>query len=183
MKNKHTISYTSSILSAILFVMLPYFLPAQFVGKDWSTTIGGVSSESFHDALELSNGQIVSVGVADSGKKGGKDGLVVISDFFTGETVNKVFVGGKKEDVIQKVIQHWDGTLLLAGHTASKGKSSQEAWLMNMDMNGNVLWEKTFGSTKSDAFTAIGITKTGKIAVAGKICLLYTSDLPTICSV
>lgn len=170
MRNKYTISYIPSILLAILLVVtLPQFLVGQFIGKDWSNTISSASNESFHDILEMSNGQLVSVGEASPGKKGGKDGIVVISDFFTGQTINKIFLGGKKDDVIQKVVQHWDGSLLLAGHTSSQGKLSREAWLINVDVNGKVLWEKTFGSTKEDAFTAIGITKTGKIAVAGKM--------------
>lgn len=142
-------------------------LQGQFLGKDWSNTIEGASDKTFHEVLEVSNGQIVAVGEVDHGKKGGKDGILVIANCYTGETIQKIFLGGKKDDVIKKVVQHWDGSLLLAGYTSSKG-NSQEAWLINVDMQGNVLWEKIYGSTKSDHFAAIGITKMGKIVAVGK---------------
>ncbi len=144
------------------------FLQGQFGGTDWSNTLGGNGNETIEDVLELSNNQIVSVGKTTAGDKGGIDGLVVISDFFSGQTLQKIFLGGQKEDVIQKVVQHWDGSLVLAGYTSSKGKYSQEAWLINITTDGTVLWEKTYGSTKRDNFSAIGINKAGQIVAAGK---------------
>jgi len=39
---------------------------------------------------------------------------------------------------------------------------------VNIDAAGNVLWERTYGSTKSDEFTAVAITATGKIVAVGK---------------
>ena len=167
MKKNSTYTYINYILTICFLLSSISFLQGQFDGTDWSNTLGGNGSETIEDVLELSNNQIVSVGTTTAGDKGGVDGLVVISDFFTGQTLQKIFLGGKKEDVIQKVVQHWDGSLVLAGYTSSKGKYSQEAWLINMTTEGKVLWERTYGSTKADYFSALGITKSGSIVAAG----------------
>jgi len=136
---------------------------------DWNNIMDGKEDDQIFDVLEASNGLLVAVGETKTETKGGKDGLVLITDFYTGEVKVKKLLGGKKEDAIQSVVQHWDGTLWLAGYTASKGKGQKDAWLINMDLNGTILWENTYGSTQSDAFKSIVVTKEGGIAVVGSL--------------
>jgi len=135
---------------------------------DWNIIDAREDAQIF-DVLEASNGFLVAVGETSTNTKGGKDGLVLITDFYSGETKTKRLLGGQKDDVIQSVVQHWDGTLWLAGYTASKGKGHKDAWLINMDLDGTVLWENTYGSAQSDAFKSIVLTQEGKIAAVGSL--------------
>ncbi len=136
---------------------------------DWNGAIGGANNEQILDVLETANGYLVAVGETSTDTKGEKDGLILITDFFTGKVLTKKRVGGKKEDVFHAVTQHWDGTLILAGHTSSKGKGQKDAWLVNMDMKGNILWEQTYGTSESDNFKSVAITKEGHIAAVGEL--------------
>ncbi len=136
---------------------------------DWNGAVGGENNEQILDVIETANGYLVAVGEINTSTKGEKDGLIIITDFFTGKVLMKKRIGGKKEDVLSSVIQHWDGTLILAGHTSSKGKGQKDAWLVNMDMKGNILWEQTYGTSQSDNFKSVAITKQGQIAVVGEL--------------
>lgn len=136
---------------------------------DWNGAVGGANNEQILDVIETSNGYLVAVGETNTDTKGEKDGLILIIDFFTGKVLTKKSVGGKKEDVFHTVAQHWDGTLILAGHTSSKGKGQKDAWLVNMDLKGNILWEQTYGTPQSDNFKSVAITNEGYIAAAGEL--------------
>ena len=136
---------------------------------DWNGAVGGESNDQILDVIETANGYLVAVGETNINSKGEKDGLILITDFFTGKVLTKKRMGGSKEDVLSSVTQHWDGTLILAGHTASKGYGEKDAWLVNMDMKGNILWEQTYGTPQSDNFKSVVITKQGQIAAVGEL--------------
>jgi len=164
------------ITNHFIYILIGFFL---FVGTntvfsqskriDWNNILEGKEDAQIFDVLEAANGLLVAVGETKTDTKGGKDGLVLITDFYSGEIKAKLLLGGKKDDAIQSVVQHWDGTLWLAGYTASKGKGQKDAWLINMDLEGTIIWENTYGSTQSDAFKSIVVTEEGAIAAVGSL--------------
>ena len=170
MNNK---KHTSTTIRLLLLIGCLFVGLASSEGQskriDWNNTNGGSANDQIHDVIEATNGYLIAVGETNSNTRGGKDGIILITDFYTGAVITQKTIGGKQEDVLRSVVQHWDGTFLLAGHTSSKGKGKKDAWLINMDTYGNILWEETYGTTQSDEFSSIAIAPNGQIFAAGKL--------------
>jgi len=82
------------------------------------------------------------------------------------KTFNKTF-GGSDDDYIKSVQQTSDGGYILAGSTSSFGAGSWDAWLIKTDVNGNKIWDKTFGGIHSDYAYAVQQTSDGGYILAG----------------
>ncbi len=54
--------------------------------------------------------------------------------------------GGNDEDVGRGAKADTDGSLVVVGHTKSKGAGGRDAWLLRIDAHGAVVWDKTLGN-------------------------------------
>lgn len=118
-------------------------------GNDCTTDacIGGScshvpSSEPCDDGLACTGGDTCSLGVCE-GKK-----------LFWTQTF-----GGVDEDVGRDAVRLSDGGLVVAGHTKSKGAGDRDAWLVKIDVFGELVWDKTFGAPKNQAAYAVAVNK------------------------
>jgi hypothetical protein len=59
-----------------------------------------------------------------------------------------------------------DGGFIVAGKTSSKGAGSSDVWLIMLDANGQVVWEKTYGGPGSEDAGAVVQLEDGGIVVA-----------------
>ena len=79
--------------------------------------------------------------------------------------------GGSGNDMALSLIQTTDGGYAVAGATYSKGAGGADFWVIKLDSQGNMVWDKTYGGSDIDwAFSLIQTTD-GGYAVAG-----YTSS-------
>lgn len=84
-------------------------------------------------------------------------------------------IGGSLVDTPSKIIKTIDGGYLVCGTSNSNmsGNKSQNCygyvdyWIVKLDMNGNILWEKTIGGSASDDLTSAIETSSGDIILAG----------------
>src|SRR3989442_12321762 len=60
------------------------------------------------------------------------------------------------------------GGFIVAGDTDSFGAGPPHAWLLRLDENGNVLWQKTYGGTGFDIARSVGLTSDGGVIVASE---------------
>ena len=74
--------------------------------------------------------------------------------------------GGEGDDTIETMHVVSDG-VLLAGRTESNGLGGTDAWLMKVDMEGEIIWEKTYGWGKYDDFRDIENALDGTFIIAG----------------
>ncbi|CAN5170947.1 hypothetical protein BH09BAC5_BH09BAC5_06630 [soil metagenome] len=80
-----------------------------------------------------------------------------------------------------------DGNLLLTGYTNSFGAGGLDALLMEVDLSGNIIWQKSYGSTDDDHFInsvvvnnsifSVGATNVGNSTGAGFKVFLVKSNL------
>jgi len=61
--------------------------------------------------------------------------------------------GGQDEDILTASTEDDDGNILLAGYSKSFNKHSYDFWLLKIDTDGNILWQKTFGTKYDDELT------------------------------
>jgi hypothetical protein len=75
--------------------------------------------------------------------------------------------GGVNAEYAQSVEQTVDGGYILGGHTNSYGAGDWEGWLIKTDIEGNELWNKTYGGALEDIFNCAIQTSDGGYAAAG----------------
>ncbi len=150
-----------------ILCFLPIFLQAQMPNIVWNRTYGGGSEEIIHALAEAGNGYLLAVGETQSKTNGGKDGLLLMIDFSTGEPRVEKNIGGKKDDVFKSIVQTYDGHFLIAGYTESSGSGKKDAWLVKVDDEGEVIWDITFGGTKDDEFREMVILDDESIVLCG----------------
>lgn len=75
--------------------------------------------------------------------------------------------GGSEDDWASSINQTSDGGYIIAGETYSKGIGKEDAWIMKLDNQGNLLWEKTYGGSNGDKAWIIIQTIDGGYALAG----------------
>jgi hypothetical protein len=74
--------------------------------------------------------------------------------------------GGSGIDHIASILQTIDGGFIMVGMTDSKGKGDSDAWIIGLDRNGNIIWDKTYGGKRWDrAISFYQTEKSGYIVV------------------
>ena len=69
------------------------------------------------------------------------------------------------------MIRSSDGNLILAGQTKSYGSGGFDSFLLKVDTDGNLLWNRTYGGTYDDGTNCVVQTSDGGYVLGG-----YTSS-------
>lgn len=111
------------------------------------------SGDMGEDVLIADDGGFYIVGTSDLDLTGaGASGdIYLIRTDANGETLWEKNFGGEKADEGLSIIRTKDGNLLTAGTTKSSGAGGSDAYLIKIDLDGNEIWSKTFGSTLDES--------------------------------
>ena len=97
-----------------------------------------------------------------------------IEDGFSGELVWVKTYGGSNEDDAIDIVQAYDGGYVVLGFTNSNdgdvtGKitTDQDYWLLKLNQDGDILWDKTYGGSENDQATGISKTNDGGYIISG----------------
>jgi hypothetical protein len=88
--------------------------------------------------------------------------------------------GGEGDEVANSVLKAPNGGYIVAGETTSSGAGNSDAWIMKLDINGAIAWQKTYGGPASDSAQIIQQTKNGSTIgyiVAGHTDYLGSKDI------
>ncbi len=85
---------------------------------------------------------------------------------YLGEIVWEKTYGGDENDQGNCIIETIDGGYAIVGSTESKGNGKQDLWVLKLDENGELIWEKTYGGDENDQGRSILKSKNNLI-VAG----------------
>ncbi len=66
------------------------------------------------------------------------------------------------------IMETSDGKYLIAGQTASYGLGSKDAWLIKLDTDGSIIWQKCYGGQYEEFFYDIKETSDNGLIMAGK---------------
>ena len=132
----------------------------------WEKKFGGSRHDRFRGIRQTSDGRYVVAGTTTS--KGAGAGDVRIMKLNTKGNIiwDKVY-GGKGNDWAFSLALTSDEGYVVTGYTKSKGAGSMDIWVLKLDVNGDLLWDKTFGGKgRDDAFSIHQTSDKGYI-VAG----------------
>ena len=136
----------------------------------WNKTYGGMADDEAYSVVQTVDGGYAIVGHTYSFGVGNGDFWLVKTDANGNAQWSKTY-GGVNYDHAHSVIQTDDGGYAIAGYTYSYGygvPASPDLWLVKIDANGNMEWNKTYGGTRQD-FSDGGLVETsdGGYALAG----------------
>jgi len=142
--------------------------------EQWNRTFGGAGSDFAYSVQNTLDGGYILAGETRSYGTGG-DAWLLKTDANGNEQWNKTF-GLDGHDYAYSVVQTSDGGYVMAGaiDTAKnpdfKGQihyCNFDAWLLKIDVNGNLEWSKTIGGLKRDVASFVQQTSDGGYVIAG----------------
>ena len=132
----------------------------------WDKAFGGSQNEEIFSGIKTVDGGYVVCGYTESKGSGGYDAWIAKLDE-NGEIVWDKAFGGVEAEVANSIIQTRDGGYALAGYTWSKGAGREDAWMIKLDENGEMAWDKTFGGSDEDVARCIIQAEDGGYVLAG----------------
>ncbi|RLC36156.1 MAG: hypothetical protein DRH33_07445, partial [Candidatus Nealsonbacteria bacterium] len=133
----------------------------------WDKTFGGSDDDYLRSLIQTDDGGYAVAGYTSS-KGAGEDDTWVIKLDMKGNIVWDKTFGGSGDDKAGSIIQTTDGGYAIAGETESQGNGEADAWILKLNSQGNILWDKTFGGSGMDGAYSLIQTTDGGYAVAGR---------------
>jgi len=169
--------YIFSNLSIVVFVLgMVYFLffmnfdwriGTTNTGVIWEKTVGKSGDELAVCLAETSDGDLILAG--NTWSYGNRSDVLLVKLDSSGDIMWERVIGGDDSDKVNQFQIHPDNSLILIGTTRSYGNSGDDAWLIKVDSNGEIIWEKTFGGSHNDDGMDVKILPDGGYIVAGKM--------------
>ena len=132
----------------------------------WSQTYGGTGVDDIISMTKTEDGGYTLVGFTRSYSIGGTDFWLAKVDSQGNLQWNKTY-GRTADDSAHSVVQTDDGGFALAGFTSSFGSGDRDFWLVKVDSQGNMQWNKTFGGSGSDDAVSLITTNDGSYVLVG----------------
>nr|WP_238516260.1 protein kinase [Thermococcus gammatolerans] len=126
----------------------------------WAKNVGG-------NAVAIAeNGDVIVAGYTWSFGAGKSDAWVLRLDENGNVKWQKTY-GGSERDYATAVAIADNGDVIVAGYTRSFGAGSRDVWVLRLDENGNVKWQKTYGGSYWEEANAVAVAENGDVIVAG----------------
>ena len=149
----------------------------------WQKTIGGTGDDRIMTMKQTTDEGFIIGGVSNSAKSGNKtdsswgdyDYWVVKMNKKGGIQWQKT-LGGTKSEVVQSIQQTLDGGYIVGGSSNSPvsgnktvdTKGLYDFWIVKLNAQGNIQWQKSIGGTDNDMFYSISQTSDGGYIVGGQ---------------
>jgi uncharacterized delta-60 repeat protein len=132
----------------------------------WQKTFGGAATDNSSAVEQTTDGGYIVSGNTYSFGAGSYDFWLLKLDS-NGNVVWQKTYGGARLDISYSVIQTTDNGYLLSGYTNSFGAGASDVWILKLDSNGNVNWQKTYGGADDDLTISIQLVSDGGFVAAG----------------
>ncbi len=133
----------------------------------WQKTYGGAGNDYANSVQQTLDGGYIVAGYTDSFGAGYGDAWILKLNA-DGTVAWQNAYGGAGADYAAAVQQTSDGSYIVAGYTNSFGAGSGDAWILKLNADGTVAWQKTYGGASDDYATAVQQTSDGGYIVAGR---------------
>jgi len=132
----------------------------------WGRTYGGSGDDKAVAMEETSDGCYIVAGQTDSFGAGSYDFWVLKLSSNGGIKWQKAY-GGSSSDLAYAIQETIDGGYIIAGSTWSFGEGGSDIWILKLNPEGVVEWQKTYGGSLDDGAYSLGRTIDGGYIVAG----------------
>jgi len=145
----------------------------------WSTCYGGSFDDAGYDIISLPDGGGIAFGLTGSsdgqvtGNHGEDDFWAVRFDYGGSILWSKCYGGSDSDQGFEIVQSPITGRFLMVGTSqSSDGDLSGnygliDIWVIETDMNGNLIWQKNIGGSRNDYGNSLRLSSFGNVTVAG----------------
>lgn len=130
----------------------------------WEKTVGGGGDDAILSLTEDVDGSIICAGYTNSYEGFYQGWIIKLST--TGEKIWHRTYGGTGGDFGQHIERTEDG-FVMSGVYGSKTGNSYDYWLLKVDKQGYLVWEKTYGDASDDRAIRFCKTSDGGFALTG----------------
>ena len=132
----------------------------------WQKTFGGENDDVANSIQQTADGGYIVAGWTESFGSELKD-IYILKLNSKGEVQWQKTFGEINDDVANSIQQTTDGGYIVAGSTESFGAGGYDVYILKLNSNGEVEWQKTFGGKYDDEAHSIQQTTDGGYIVAG----------------
>ena len=145
----------------------------------WYKTLGGSLAEKAYSILETNDFGYIGVGWTKSNDgdisslKGNSDIWIVKLDAL-GNLQWERTLGGTMGEMAYSIVQTSDDGFVVGGWTASMdgdvtvNKGQSDCWLVKLDVDGNIQWQKTIGGSQSEWINYLRVNNADAIILVGE---------------
>jgi len=130
----------------------------------WHNAFGFNQDESAEQIIQTKDGGFILVGTSDSDYRN-QQNVYVVKLRADGTKQWHSLYGSREQDEGFGIAEANDG-YVIAGYTKGTENYDSDVYLLKIDRNGNIMWERTYGSSKDDRANAI-IKVDGGYAITG----------------
>jgi hypothetical protein len=164
----------------LCFIFITPLIHAQHMDITWQQCLGTDQTDDPMCIEHANNGIILGIGIEKDGAEisnyhGSGDAWIVNLDTLGNVIWEKCF-GGSGADLIKKIIKLPNNQYYLLGGTNSSdgdvqswNHDSYDIWVVKIDSNRNIVWERCIGGPDGDLFYDAVVTPYGGVLVLGKI--------------
>lgn len=144
----------------------------------WSRYFGGNFTDTPEGIVETDDNGFIIAGGSDSidtdiSSNIGSYDFWIIRISSSGSLVWEKSFGGDQIDEARAIVASPDGNYLIAGDTrsdnnnVSNNKGGADLWLIKINPDGELIWEKTIGGSNFDVARGLKLTQEGEVLLAG----------------
>lgn len=145
----------------ILIIAIPQSLHAQ-----WAMLYGGSGDDWANSVQQTSDGGYIVAGYTESFGEGHLD-VWVVKLSFAGDIEWQRTYGGIQNEEAYSIQETSDGGYIVAGYTDSFGLGNTDIWVLKLDSEGYIEWQRTFGGSGDDWANSVQQTSDGGYIIGG----------------
>ncbi len=123
----------------------------------WSKAIGGSQDDIAYSVVQSTDGDIMIAASTASYGAGNNDICIIKIDTMGNILWTKTY-GKNGNDFPYKIIQTYDGNFIIDSYSTSFGAGLMDIYLIKIDSDGNLIWNKTIGGNENDWLDNIVLT-------------------------
>ena len=144
----------------------------------WEKSFGGTQIDEARAIVSSDDGNYIIAGDTRSNdndvslNKGGAD-LWLIKISPEGDLIWEKSIGGSSFDVSRAIVKSQNNGFVISGSSrssdidVSENKGQNDAWILQVDANGNLTWESTVGGSNIDFSYGVAELNNGAIVAVG----------------
>jgi hypothetical protein len=136
------------------------------IDLNFQVVYGGNKSDGGHMVYETSDSMLLIIGATESYGQGGKDILIMKTDYRGRIFWSKTY-GGNRKDEPSFIIETNNGDFVLTGFTQSYGGSDDDFYIFRINKRGKLLWTKFIGGSGSDKAWGVKELSNGDLVISG----------------
>lgn len=163
-----------------LFILIgPAMTKAQPPGILWQKTLGGTANEHGRDVIQALDGGWLVVGETYALPGDVVTGAHGLADFLVvklatnGNVEWQKAYGGTNYEFVSGALATADGGYYVFGSTMSAdgditlNRGNSDAWIIRIDSQGTIIWQKTYGGSGADAISGAKALPNGNLVLSG----------------